>query len=324
MATAISERMGVGSVAQLVANGTKIDVSETLKAKGVHDFSAYEAVHGESRFFKELTEMDLLSSESMTRDEISKVVNRLLSDTNGHRLSERLAVEAINKTYAFALDFVDLLGITPNETQRSRKFASVEAFVDHVDSLKPGNRKRGYGMVIECAIVRAMDDVHDVLSNDRYKKLDQEAKLVLEKIRSIPGVKLHDLGEGKFLMTYAPTGPKPLGNFFQGYLHMRQKNFFKILLKMAFNRKYTNVDSMNDLLGLRFETENPDKAQLADAIEFFAKHVFEKSEYDQKGDLVDLEDLRERGVDVRTISHLKASTDEDIANGDLMGRVAMR
>lgn len=248
MAFAISENVGGKSVADLVASGTKIDVSETLKAKGVHDFSAYEAVHGEARFFEELTEMDLLSSESMTVDEIRKVVQRLLVDSSGHRLSERAAVEVINKTYSFALDFVDLLGITPNETQRGRKFASVEAFVAHVDSLKPGNRKRGYGMVIECAIVRAMDDVHDVLSNDRYKKLDEEAKLVLEKIRSIPGVKLQDLGEGKFLMTYLPTGPKPLGNFFQGYLHMRQKNFFKILLKMAFNRKYTSVESLKDLL----------------------------------------------------------------------------
>lgn len=105
---------------------------------------------------------------------------------------------------------------------------------------------------------------------------------------------------------------------------MREKNFFKILLKMAFNRKYTSVDSLKDLLGLRFETENPHKAHLANAIDFFAHRVFEKGEYDQKGDLVDLEDLKARGVHVAEISHLKASTDEDIANGDLTGRVAMR
>lgn len=106
---------------------------------------------------------------------------------------------------------------------------------------------------------------------------------------------------------------------------MREKNFFKILLKMAFNRKYTNIDSLKDLLGLRFETENPDKAHIANAVEFFANHVFEKCEYDQKGDLVDLEDLRDnRGVHVAAVSHLKASTDEDIANGDITGRVSMR
>ncbi len=52
--------------------------------------------------------------------------------------------------------------------------------------------------------------------------------------------------------------------------------------------------------------------------------MFEKSEYDQKGDLADLEDLRARGVNVAKVSHLKASTDEDIENGDLTGKVAIR
>lgn len=63
---------------------------------------------------------------------------------------------------------------------------------------------------------------------------------------------------------------------------------------------------------------------MADAIEFFAKHVFEKSEYDQKGDLTDVEDLRSRGVNIAEVSHVKASTDEDIENGDLTGKVAIR
>lgn len=324
VAQALVDSTNGKSVADLVVEGMKIDVAQALKNRGVHDFSSYEAVHGESRLFSELTEMDLLSSESMTTDEIRKVVASLLSTEKGNLLREEEAVDTINRTYKFALDFLDLLGITPNETQQSRKFASVEAFVEHVDSLKPGNRKNGYGMVIECAIIRAMDDVHDVLSNDRYKKLDQEAKLVLEKIRSEPGVTLKDLGEGKFLISYVPTNAKNSHKFFQGTLHMREKNFFKILLKMAFNRKYTNVDSLKDLLGLRFETENPDKAHLANAVEFFANEIFEKCEYDQKGDLVDLEDLRTRGVQVAEVSHLKASTDEDIANGDLTGRVAMR
>lgn len=324
VASALIDTAGGKSVADLIAQGTKIDVAETLRNRGVHDFSSYEAVHGESRFFTELTEMDLLSSESMTADEIRKIVSSLLVTEKGNPLHEKVAVETINRTYRFALDFLDLLGITPNETQLNRKFSSVDEFVAHVDSLKPGNRKNGYGMVIECAIIRAMDDVHDVLSNDRYKKLDQEAKLVLEKIRHHPGVTLKDLGEGKFLISYVPTGSKDSHKFFQGTLHMREKNFYKILLKMAFNRKYTNVDSLKDLLGLRFETENPDKAHLANAVEFFAKHIFEKYEYDQKGDLVDLEDLRSRGVNLAKVSHLKASTDEDIENGDITGRVAMR
>lgn len=324
VAQALVDSTNGKSVADLVVEGMKIDVAQALKNRGVHDFSSYEAVHGESRFFSDLTEMDLLSSESMTADEIRKVVTSLLSTEKGNPLHDKAAVETLNRTYKFALDFLDLLGITPNETQQSRKFASVEEFVEHVDSLKPGNRKNGYGMVIECAIIRAMDDVHDVLSNDRYKKLDQEAKLVLEKIRCEPGVTLKDLGEGKFLISYVPTTAKNSHKFFQGTLHMREKNFFKILLKMAFNRKYTNVDSLKDLLGLRFETENPDKAHLANAVEFFANEIFEKCEYDQKGDLVDLEDLRKRGVQVAEVSHLKASTDEDIANGDLTGRVAMR
>lgn len=324
VAQALVDSTNGKSVADLVVEGMKIDVAQALKNRGVHDFSSYEAVHGESRLFSELTEMDLLSSESMTADEIRKVVTTLLSTEKGNSLHEKEAVETINRTYKFALDFLDLLGITPNETQMSRKFASVEEFVAHVDSLKPGNRKNGYGMVIECAIIRAMDDVHDVLSNDRYKKLDQEAKLVLEKIRSEPGVTLKDLGEGKFLISYVPATAKNSHKFFQGTLHMREKNFFKILLKMAFNRKYTNVDSLKDLLGLRFETENPDKSHLANAVEFFANEIFEKCEYDQKGDLVDLEDLRARGVQIAEVSHLKASTDEDIANGDITGRVAMR
>lgn len=294
VAAALVDTTDGKSVADLVAQGMKIDVAQALKNRGVHDFSSYEAVHGESRFFSELTEMDLLSSESMTADEIRKIVNSLLANEKGGQIHSKQAVETINRTYRLALDFLDLLGITPKETQLNRKFASVEEFVSHVDSLKPGNRKNGYGMVIECAIIRAMDDVHDVLSNDRYKKLDQEAALVLEKIRSQPGVTLKDLGEGKFLISYVPPQAKNAEKFFQGTLHMREKNFFKILLKMAFNRKYTNVDSLKDLLGLRFETENPDKAHLANAIDFFACHVFEKCEYDQKGDLVDLEDLKAR------------------------------
>lgn len=322
IAQALLASVGAKSVADLVTEGVRIDVAETLKAGGVRDLSTYEALHGESRFFHELTEMDLLSSEGMTRDEIAKIVERLLVDHNDHRLSDRHALETINKTYRHALEFLEFLGITPNETQLSRKFSSVDQFVNHVDSLKPGNRKNGYGMVIECAVVRAMDDVHDVLSNDRYKKLDQEAALVLEKIRSLPGVTLKEAGEGRFHISYVP--PKHPEKFFQGTLYMRQKNFFKILLKMAFNRKYTTIDSLKDLLGLRFETENPDKAHLANAVEFFAKHVFEKCEYDQKGHLCDIGDLRARGVPTAEVSHLKASTDEDIENGDLTGRVSMR
>lgn len=172
------------SVAELVASGSKIDVAQILKNRGVHDFSSYEAVHGESRFLSELTEMDLLSSESMTADEIRKVVKSLLVNEKGNALHEKDAVATINQTYQSAIDFLNFLGITPNETQKNRKFKSTQAFVEHIDSLKPGSRKNGYGMVIECAIIRAMDDVHDVLSNDRYKKLDQESQLVLEKMRS--------------------------------------------------------------------------------------------------------------------------------------------
>lgn len=104
---------------------------------------------------------------------------------------------------------------------------------------------------------------------------------------------------------------------------MREKNFFKILLKMAFNRKYTNIDSLKDLLGLRFETENPDKNHLANAIEFFAKNIFTHCEYDQKGGLVDLEELKSRKLNVVENSNPKASTDEDIENGDLTGKVAI-
>lgn len=193
VAQALVDTTNGKSVADLVVEGMKIDVAQALKNRGIHDFSAYEAVHGESRFFSELTEMDLLSSEGMSGEEIRKIVDSLLVSDKGSPLHEKDAVETINRTYRFALDFLDLLGITPKETQTNRKFSSVQEFVAHIDSLKPGNRKNGYGMVIECAIIRAMDDVHDVLSNDRYKKLDQEAKLVLEKIRSEPGVTLKDL-----------------------------------------------------------------------------------------------------------------------------------
>ena len=261
-----------------------------------------------------LTAMDLLSTEAISRNSIGVFVDRLLNPKkmNGRPKSifdpkgkgntlnkkeiEAGKVRLINSTYEHAILFLQMLGVRLNKEQKERKFKSVDEFKEHVYRIKPElnepelkdsryvfKRKDGVGMIVECALVRAMDHVYDTLSSPRVQSLDKEAEAVLKKIKSIPGVHITNENESGFDIRYNHSE-----KYFEGHVYLRKKNFFKILLKMAYNRRYGEAEALKDLLGMRFETLNPGQENMANAVVFFQKEVFNKgAEYEQKGELLD-------------------------------------
>ncbi len=149
--------------------------------------------------FGNLTAMDILSTEAMSRESISAFIDRLIDPKNisgknrdiydprgrGNSMNKKQIMEGklrlINVTYHSAVLFIQLFGIQLRESQINRKFESIEDFKEHIYRIKPElnelgkkderyvfERKNGVGMIIECALIRAMDHTYDTLSSDRF------------------------------------------------------------------------------------------------------------------------------------------------------------
>lgn len=98
-------------------------------------------------------------------------------------------------------------------------------------------------MIVECALIRSMDHVYDTFSSERFRTLDEESEIIFSKLKSIPGTHISNVTPSSFDIRY--TGTK---DYFEGTIYLRKKNFFKILLKMAYNRKYGSLEALKDLL----------------------------------------------------------------------------
>lgn len=301
--------------------------------------------------FGALTAMDLLSTESMSRESIGAFVDRLLDPKHlsgkskdifdpkwkGNSMSKKAIAEGqiwlINLTYQYAILFIQLLGIHLHENQLQRRFRTVDEFKEHIYRIKPElnelnkndsscvfQRKNGVGMIVECAIIRAMDHVYDTLLSDRYRGLDKESELILKKIKSIRGVHITNEDETGFDIRYdSPTG------YFEGYVYLRKKHFFKVILKMAYNRKYGEAEALKDLLGMRYETLNPRPENIANAIAFFQNKIFNANAfYRQKWALLSLDVIRERGIRLLQDGPWKNATNRDLKNGDITGTVSYK
>lgn len=240
-------------------------------------------------------------------------------------------VNLINTTYQYAILFIQLLGIHLRDSQINRKFETIDEFKEHIYRIKPElnepekkderyvfERKNGVGMVIECALIRAMDHVYDTLSSDRYRGLDEESELILRQIKSISGVQITNENESGFDIRYDHPS-----RYFEGHVFLRKKNFFKILLKMAYNRRYGEAEALKDLLGMRYETLNPNPENMANAVAFFQKAVFDfGAMYEEKGALLGADLIREKGIRFLPGDPRKKGTNSKLKNGDITGTVS--
>lgn len=300
--------------------------------------------------FGALTAMDMLSTEAMSRESIGNFVDRLLdpkrisgkcrdifmSQANSRGMSRaKTAVgqlQLVNTTYEYAVQFIQSLGIRLTDKQIQRRFSTVEEFKEHIYRIKPElaeqdrgpeysfTRRNGIGMIVECALVRAMDHVYDTLSSDRFRSLDKEAVLVMKKLKSIKGIVITNENETGFDIRY--NNP---ANYFEGHVYLRKKNFFKILLKMAYNRRYGEAEVLKDLLGMRFETLNPNPENMANAVSFFEKEMFNgDAVYEQKGNLLDLEMIEDKEINFRPADPRKQSTNSKLKNGDITGTISYK
>jgi hypothetical protein len=301
--------------------------------------------------FRGLTAMDILSTEAMSRESIGAFIDRLIDPKNLSGKSRDIfdpkgransmnkkaindgKVHLINTTYQFAVLFVQLLGIQLRDSQIRRKFDTVEEFKEHVYRIKPElnepdkkddryvfERKNGVGMIIECALIRAMDHTYDTLSSNRFGRLDQESSEILKKIKSIRRVQITNENESGFDIRYNHPD-----RYFEGHVFLRKKNFFKILLKMAYNRRYGEAEAMKDLLGMRYETLNPNQENMANAVIFFQREVFDEgAKYEQKGGLLDVALIREKGIDFTAVDPRKKGTNSQLKNGDITGTVSRK
>jgi hypothetical protein len=121
-----------------------------------------------------------------------------------------------NSIYSYALQFLQFLGIHLTEEQKKRKFESIDAFKEYVYKIKPElhekkegyefRRKDGVGMIIECALIRAMDHVYDTFSSERFRALDEESELIFDKLKLIPGVRMTNITESSFDIRYTGQG----------------------------------------------------------------------------------------------------------------------
>ncbi len=113
--------------------------------------------------------------------------------------------------------------------------------------------------------------------------------------------------------------------YFEGHVYLRKKNFFKILLKMAYNRRYGEAEALKDLLGMRYETLNPNQENMANAVAFFQHEIFDKGAvYEQKGGLLDVSIIRDKDIQFNPIDPRKRGTNSKLKNGDITGTVSRK
>ncbi len=276
---------------------------------------------------EDLTHIDLLTSEWIDPAKIQQMLKELRDEwrEKGDLMNFRTR---LNLTYKTALAFIQFLGIRVTEEQKQRIFLSENDFLKHLSSLQPSSWEKGsaYKAVIECAIIRAMDIVYDVSTHKRLHEIDQESELILETIKHIPGLIIQEIWNNTLHIKYSPPKNSPFNIPFSGKIYIRKKYFLKILLKMTSNRKYTDIDLMNDLLGFRFELSgNKYESQWAMecAVGLFSQYLFEnKGIYSQKWELVDIKSLTKTfGMRTGEFGKTKDGTDDALLLGDIIGTV---
>lgn len=192
----------------------------------------------------------------------------------------------INRVYQATIAFMEksLLLKVP-KVYREKKWQSVDQFVAFMQSLSISGPK-GYAPIIECAILKTMNAVHDVLDNPHLSGLEHKIEHAIGKIRKNKRLIEKGKTETEELFIY----DAPIKNDSDDEHHNpeisivnRVKQFDSIVRKNIGDRKYSSVKLVHDVIGIRIEVRDFSEAQIISLMHDVAESVFSgECTFDQK------------------------------------------
>jgi hypothetical protein len=91
-----------------------------------------------------------------------------------------------------------------------KKWNSVDEFLDFMEEIAH-DKNHGYSKIINCAILKTMSAIEDIIDNPRVTELDKELENITEKIKSIKGLKITSQNDSGFSFVYnSPNKTEPI------------------------------------------------------------------------------------------------------------------
>jgi len=267
--------------------------------------------------------LDFYSIKGLSRKELEDMLYKEANIQKTKKSAKKSLLDRINLVYTMAISQMKnsfLLKIP--QGLEWKKWDCVEDFLDFMENIAD-EKNQGYSKVVNCAILKTMSAVEDIIDNPIVTELEKNLEHIVDKIQSIKGFKIISRSDRGFSFVYNSIDKSPPIHI-RWQLVYRTKQFCKILQKLIYNRKYISADLMTDLIGFRVEIDDMDGVKMSeDNILFFAKKVFEGDcKLDNKWLLWE-EFLGQCGIGLRW-QKAKDSTPDEFKNASLIWHVSYK
>ena len=305
-----------------------------LEIESYHDYNTLL----QSWVFECLTMLDIYSLKWLNRDELKALLFNVYEIKNAkvHRTKKDIPNEAtlllrINQVYKKTISFLekDLLLKIPKQ-HMDKNWRSVDEFITFMQWLTQVDRK-WYDPIIECAILKTMNAVHDILDNPHVSglehKLEYTVSTIVRKNKNLI-LKAETDTEKLFVYNNPLADESDVMDIRNPEIRIiyRAKQFEKIVQKNIGDRKYSSVNLLRDIIWVRIEVSHCSDAQILELMTDVAQSVFAAHcEFDQKNEFISPDGvkkllLKNTGLTIRN-GGVNAKSDENYQDAKFIGSV---
>lgn len=264
----------------------------------------------------QLTIMDLLPVEwTLKKDDIRKILETIFKTKNVSKILKR-----INVVYKENINFIDsvLLRKLP-EWYHEKEWKNLDEFIDYVyDTVNWKSRisKR----ITDCVILKTMCWVDKLLESSKLAQVVKDLDETLFKFKNIEWISTYWESDNWFYFIYNKPiwSKKSWPEHLKWYFVFRKKKVEKIILKTKYNRKYNDVNLLNDLVAFYIEINEWEEEK---ATKFLLENMFsEKYKLDTKWWMLSGEFINQNKIKLRW-QWTKNSTWETFQNISIIGEI---
>ena len=297
----------------------KVHNRSGLSKLEISDYRGYLQILDE-KVWKGITPLDLFSLRGIKQEKLrSLVLKELWITEKSEEKDVKHALKRIHDIYNISVQELSTTFLlkVPEDIKKPKwqiidkeilwktfdketAWKTLDAFVQSMHEVLSG-QVDGYDSVIQCAILKTMYAVNDILDNRDVSILEKEMEAVLKRIKGMPWFTIISENKDEQDIYFSNSLDKKHPDYIEWRINFRIKQFQSILLKLIYNREYTTVNFLKDLLGLRVEVDNSKDPKIGEKVlNYFATNLFQaECELEQKWLFLSEEYMKQCGLPIR-------------------------
>lgn len=172
-----------------------------LSKLDINSYKAFSEIM-EKGVWEGLTMLDLYSIKGLSRSELEDLLYKEAGIQKTKKSAKRNLIERINRVYSEAIHQMKYsFFLKIPQGLEGRKWNSIEEFLDFMEDIA-NEKNQGYSRVVNCALLKTMSAVEDIIDNPRVTQLEKQLEHITDKIKSVKGLKVLSQSESGFDFVY--------------------------------------------------------------------------------------------------------------------------